>query len=226
MGNGQSTVAAHPISAAWPKLLAPLLAIELGLVAAYFLTRTHILGEQMALWFDLDREHSVGSWFSSGQLLATGAALALTPARPRTRGAPASWFLKLMAAGFAFLSLDETIGVHEAISTMVHRRVAELELGWMPLYLAVAAIGVAVCARQILDVWRRHPAPANLFLAGAVVFLGGGLILELAGSVLDAYASPAEIVFEEYAEMAGASLMLCAALCLRERLGGPALRWG
>lgn len=203
---------------AWPRLLAPLLLLELGLVVGYLSTRTGALGEQLGLWFDLDREQSVGAWFSSAQLLAIGAVLALTPLPAAGAGAPARWFVRLLAAAFVFLSMDESIGVHEALSMFLRPRTPGLVLGWMPVYLVGAALALVVAGPQFLRLWRGYPAAAATFAIGAAVFAGGGLMLELVGFALNASVLPLQIVLEEYAEMAGASIMLCAVLDFRARM--------
>lgn len=172
----------------------------------------------MGLWFDLDQEQSVGAWFSSAQLLAIGAVLALTPLPAAATGGPSRWFMRLLAAAFVFLSMDESIGVHEALSMFLRPRVPGLILGWMPVYLVGAVLALAVAGPQLLRLWRGHPAAAAMFAIGAAVFAGGGLMLELVGFALNASVLPLLIVIEECAEMAGASIMLCAVLDFRARM--------
>lgn len=108
--------------------------------------------------------------------------------------------------------------VHEAISNAVRRRIPGVELAWMPLYASVGAAGLALSFRQIIRVWRLHRLCALLFAAGAAVFVTGAAFLELAGFFEIIPDMRLEVMLEEYAEMAGASLILCAALTLRERI--------
>lgn len=228
MSEGSTAVHLTRASApVWPKLLAPLLSLELGLAAGYLFTRTGALGARMALWFDLDQEQSIAAWFSSAQLLAIGAVLALTRPRGAVAGAPSRWFVRLLAAAFVFLSLDESIGVHEALSMFLRPRAPGLILGWMPVYLVGGALALAVTGPQLLRLWRGHPATSAMFAIGAAVFAGGGLVLELVGFALNASDLPLQILVEECAEMAGASIMLCAVLSFRARvMGSRPFEWG
>lgn len=212
---------------AWPRLLAPLLLLELGLVVGYLFTRTGVLGEQMGLWFDLDREQSVGAWFSSAQLLAIAAVLALTPLPAVAPGAPSRWFMRLLSAAFVFLSMDESIGIHEAVSMFLRQRAPGLILGWMPVYLVGGALALALAGPQLLRLWRGHPVTSTMFAVGAAIFAAGGLMLELVGFALNSSVLPLQIVLEEAAEMVGASIMLCAVLDFRARMTRPrSFEWG
>lgn len=209
---------AMPVTASWRRLLAFLVASELLLVVAYLVTGTRIAGEQMALWFDLDREPGVGAWFSSSQLLVIALVLGFAPADQGRQTEPSLWFLRLLALGFVFLSVDEAVAIHEAITVFVRKRLPGVELAWIPLYAAVTLALGAATAMQLRRVWRTCRACALLSLAGGVVYIAGAAVIEAVATIQHVQDLRWEIAAEEFAEMSGASLILCGALSLAARL--------
>lgn len=227
MGEPVSTTMTRATPMARPALLAPLLVLELGFVAGYLLAQQHIFGNSVTMWLDLDGEQSFSAWFSSTQLLVTAAVLAFSASRTLIGDRGARWCLRLLALAFLFLSVDETVSIHEAISASLRGRGSIFALGWMPIYAAGGLLALFLTRRQLIGLWRVNPQAAAMFAMGVALFIGGGLVMELVGFELNAYAAPWQIVLEEYAEMAGGSVMLCAVLSFRRSLAGPLrLDWG
>jgi len=83
------------------------------LVLAYGLGHDHVLG--LVSLFDVDQEHNIPAWFSSGLLLTAAVLLALVAAGVKQSGKPhpARWMG--LAVVFFFLSFDEAIEIHERL---------------------------------------------------------------------------------------------------------------
>lgn len=183
---------------------------------------------------DADAERSVPAWYSSLALALSAALLAAIYATLRKRGESAdllAW--GSLAALFAFLSLDEAVGVHETVGK--HLRHAfdlkgALYFGWV----VPALVAVPLIAAAYLRFLARLPARRrNQFIAAGIVFVGGALGLELIGGGLypvveGAPLTPAYVLcshLEELLEMLGI-IFFNAALVehLAELLGPGGLR--
>jgi hypothetical protein len=204
------------------RLLRGLVAIELLLVALYWLDI--LCGEPPLLnpLFDLDGEANIPAWFSSAQLLLI--ALTLWTAN-RFRGdkpLPSRRFLNLLAVGFLLLSLDETAQVHETITGVIGSRYAD----WVPqlfsshkAFAVLATVGVCWVLKTFYKdaraAWRWSRRECTVCLLGVVVVLLGGSLLEAIGYLYlqkGTLAYRVEVSFEEFLEMFGATLILRAAL--------------
>ena len=211
-----------------PSLLAGLLAAEALLVLLYFVTNSGVLpgalGHRLGVLFDLDAEQSVGAWFSASQLLVIG--LTLWSASERVAGAdqPAQWFLRLAGGGFVFLSADEAAAVHEALSRAVYKASPSAapfgheHSAWVVVYGVAAVLLLAFFWPQVTRFWRAFPSASALGLAGAAVLLAGATGLESLG-YLHLFTGHVEVALEETLEMVGATLMLLAALAVKDAAG-------
>lgn len=199
------------------QVMVPLLGLEILLVILHMLGASGLLGYRLGLWFDLNREQSVGTWFSSAQLLVLALSLAL--AAPRSRS-PRPWFLSLMAAGFAFLSLDETISIHEGITAIARTHahwLPEFPGGhgaWVAVYAVIGAIGLAITWRELLRLWSGYRTVAIVGGIGCATYVLGAVVAEVAGYVGLIPDGAWQVAMEEFLEMLGASLILLAALDL------------
>ncbi|MGE5502156.1 MAG: hypothetical protein ACM3W4_09540 [Ignavibacteriales bacterium] len=197
------------------QVMAPLLGLEVLLVVLHLLGASGLLGYRLGLWFDLNREQSVGTWFSSAQLLVVALAFAL--AAPRS-SSPRPWFLWLMAAGFAFLSLDETISIHEAITAIARHRARWLPEfpgghgAWVAVYGVIGAAGLAVTWRELLRLWSGYRVVAIVGAVGCAAYVSGAVAAEIAGYFGLIHDGALQVALEEFLEMLGGSLILLAAL--------------
>lgn len=221
MSGNPSIAAARPWAVARPSLLTALLGFEALLVILYFATRAGPLGHRIGVLFDLDSEQSIPTWFSSSQLLATSLALWLA-APGLTRSNPgAAWLLRLGAAAFAFLSLDEAASIHEALSRAVYAVApAAAPFGhqhsaWIVLYGLAGPLLLALLWRPVVGFWRAFPAPSALGVAGAVTLAIGAAGLEVLGYA-HLFNGHVEVALEETLEMIGGTLMLCAAVAIKD----------
>lgn len=198
------------------KLLAILLGIELLLVSAYVLTHIIVPGPSLGPlrnFLDVDREVSIPTWFSSMQLFALGVVLLLQANRSKQL----SGFFILVALGFIFLSMDEAAAIHDNFYRSAQRLTlpwieGEEYLLWMAAYLAIAITGLSIGYRPGFFLWRHFRGETLWVIAGAALFVGGGIGLEIVTHYLVRIAVDTRFLLavaaEEFFEMAGVSIML------------------
>lgn len=173
--------------------------------------------------FDLDFESSIPTWFSSAQLIVIALLLyAISGSSVRYR-----WFFVFGALIFGFLSIDETVQIHERISLIAVaydiEALKSIMIGdhgaWILLYVLAGLIILIISIKPILDIYRNHRKPFLYVLIGAVITLAGLVGLEIlsylgmreAGSEL-VYAM--EVAAEEFLEMIGVSIVLYGIILL------------
>lgn len=160
------------------------------------------------LVFNVDDEPTVPSWYSSMALLFASFLLFLI-ARARAAGGHKDrrhWYG--LAAGFAFMSLDEIAAFHEMANTF-------MSIEWtIPAGILAAALAF-VYAPFVADL----PSRTRLrFLTAGVVFLSGALVVEhFTGPEyfpfdMDTIQYVAMSTFEETLEMSGVVLFIAAIL--------------
>jgi hypothetical protein len=219
------------------RLLFALFGAELLLVALHGTVRAL---DRVVAWgplntlLDLDREQSLGTWFSAAQLLAIAVIFAVA-----ARGGPPaalSRALWLMAAGFAFLAADEGLQIHETLTArgadVPWLQAVAFRGGhgtWIAVYAAVGLALLALTLPALREVWRGYRAEAAFVALGVAVMGAGAVGMEAVSYVLLRDGSRAmlytmEVAVEEGLEMAGASIILYGALllALRRRATAPA----
>lgn len=198
-------------------LLTILLGFEILLVAGYIVT--HIVAPGLAwgpvqTFLDVDREVSIPTWFSSVQLFAVGG-MVLLMARNCVRQLK-SFFVLLGLACF-FLSMDEATAVHDSLYRAAQRLKLPLLEGreylvWMVPYLCGGVIGLAAAYRPVLFAWRTFRRESAWIAAGAAIFIGAGIGIEILTHYLYERAVDERfflaVAAEEFFEMAGVSIML------------------
>ena len=220
---------AAPAAAIDPRRVTRLLvlatvALTVGHLAALYVH--HGLGYDYALGlvplFDFNMESNAPTWFSSALLLGVGIVAAVIASRAAAlRG---HW---LLVAGVAlFLSLDESVQLHELLSALLRRGLA-VGPGFS---LAVAAIvgllpvllGAAVFYRFLRALPRS--TAVGLVVAGAV-YLGGAVGVDTVVAAIDfggegGAVSLALHTVEELLEMAGLILAIHVLLVHLQRHAG------
>jgi hypothetical protein len=203
-------------------LLGTLFGFELLLTTGYILIRVIAPGfpwGPLQNFFDVDREVSIPTWFSSIQLFAIAAVLLMQAPRAKQLRFP----LLILGLGFLFLSMDEAAAIHDSIYRSVQRlkleRLHNREfLVWMVLYLCVALIGLLLAYRSVLFAWRNFRREFIVVALGGALFVGGGIVIESLTHYLYRIAVDARfflaVAAEELFEMAGASVMLYGFLLL------------
>ncbi len=166
--------------------------------------------------FDVDEEDSFPTWYSAVALFMTAACLAVHgwgSASARHEGIIA-W--RGLAAGFAFLSIDEIAGMHETFNSVT-------EFSWA---IPGAAVGAIVGLVYLRFMWRLPRRTAIAFAIGGAIYLGGAVGIELLtepfleNDALDTLPYNIWTAVEEGMEMGGVLIFLGA--LLKHMAGGAA----
>jgi len=203
-------------------MLRSLFALEICMVILYLLDQHfHAFGKVHHI-FDLDEELTLPSWFSAAQLFLIGIVFLLQNFRfPLPKNASLK-LLSFIGLGFIFLSLDETVMIHERINwTFRHLDfLPRFKRGhglWISIYATTALILLTIWWKSILEMWQSYPKQFILFTLGSLILLTGAVGLEIIGyQYLRVgelrYLYIWEVAIEEGLEMMGASVILYAAV--------------
>ncbi len=167
--------------------------------------------------FDLNGEANLPAWYSSALLLTAAGLLAVTwrGTAAEARGERRAW--AALAAVFVFLAADETAEIHELLNPLREQFGAEglLYWAWVIPY-GIAGLVLAIAYARFL--WRLPRRTAGLFIGAAALYVGGALVLEMAGGYASATfgrgSLPVVITYtlEELGEMFGMVLFIYALL--------------
>jgi hypothetical protein len=218
------------VAALWLAVLGLLLAATALAVLRLKFGHDHVLG--FAAMFDLDGEGGVPAWFSSMLMLACAAVLAVV-GRARA-GDPYRRHWLVLAAIFVYLSVDETIALHERLIAPL-RTLAGADGMLHYTWVVVGGPVVLVVGVAYLGYLRALPASTRRrFVVAGALYVAGALGMEMLGGYLRArhgeayHATVLKVVvtlLEETMEMAGLILFLSALLThLRTHVGPLALR--
>jgi hypothetical protein len=184
------------------KILLGLICIELVLIALFGL-----LGSQYD-FFHLSRERNLPTWFSSIQLffVAYFSVIVankeyLLKRRDIIIGSQMFWYI--MAAGFAFLSLDELSEIHEMIKKRGKTPV------WVLVYAPIALLMVLYSGYETLKRKNLYPQLPYFFCISFFLMGSGAFVAEWIG-----FHMPTKILYgiamvtEEFCEMLGVSILI------------------
>jgi hypothetical protein len=175
-------------------------------------------------WRYLAPEQSPMTWVQSVMLVASCLLAGLVAAREWLHGAPRRTLLPfvVLAAGFAWLALDERFSIHERLrdNVLAPRGVRVPLLPWVGagdfLLLGYAVVGLLVLR---LVVPALHDRQARLlFLAGVVVAAAAVAADSVNPDRFSVSAERVEQTIEEIAELAGDTFFFLALLTYQLRL--------
>jgi hypothetical protein len=189
-----------------PLLILVFFAMDLALVTAYFID--YLLGNPIWIltrFFDLDRESSLPTWYSSVQWFSVAALLAIFARHNFRRSQFKSWLLIMLPGVFLAFSLDEIAMLHERIGMAIDsisRRDTHFPVTgiWMFVIGVPFIILFGVIILVIRTYFRRAP---RIMLAGA-----------LGVETLSNFVEPDSvdrillIMAEEFCEMLGGTIVL------------------
>ncbi len=189
----------------------------LGLIAELAGARGR--GEGLVPMFSLSYEQNLPTWYASGLLLLCARALtevaSLEAATRRGFGA--------LACGFAYLSIDEAVEIHEHAGSL-YAGSGLLYFGWVVPAAAVLVLVLAIS----LPFLRRLPRPTRrAFVLAGIVYVGGAVGMELPlGVYTERYGSETfgyGLIdwVEESLELVGAAMFLVAIRRHERRLVSP-----
>jgi hypothetical protein len=174
--------------------------------------------------FDLDHEQSIATWFSSSQLLLVGVFVWLSGLFPTPASKPSQTFFVTTGACFIYLSMDEAAYIHERITAYF------AEYPWVPhfsgnhgvwifVYASLFSVILFLFRHDVKAALRFYPNSSAILLSGFLVFVVGGVGVEIILYEMIHDDTPdllrvAQYTAEEFLEMLGGSIMLHGAITL------------
>ena len=166
----------------------------------------------------LNGEANLPTWYSSAGLLACAALLFTIATAKRTLRDRFTTHWYVLAAGFAYISLDETAQIHDAIIGVRLNERFHLP-GFAFFFVIPGAIITLVVFLSYLSFLRSMPGRSRaLFLLSGAIFVGGAIVMESVGGALSsvfdwrAWPTTLAILLEEGMEMAGVGLFIYSLL--------------
>jgi hypothetical protein len=187
-----------------------------GMLATYYFQHTN--SYYTIEYFNLASENNFPTFFASFQLLLAAVVLALIAIIRRKQQQKDFWYWAVLAAIFVFLSLDESIMIHELVSVKMRQHMdvtGDHFFAWViPYSLLVLLVGVA----YLRFVFRLPPFVRDRVLLAGFVFVAGALGLEIVESYYYSQSGVKDLNFailttlEESMEMFGILLFIYALL--------------
>lgn len=219
MNNNEITVKSSTIVRALAVMCALLVAANIAVeVVKYRAGRPYLYG--LVPMFYLDAEHNLPTMFSVVLLLGAAVLLAWVAMLKTREQDPYASRWKLLAAGFAFMALDEGAQIHELFAMPVRQLLGGHDLGiwnfsWViPFGLLVLVLAVYF-AKFVLSLPRRT---AFLFVLAGILYVGGAIGFEMIGAGYEGKHGHENAIYvllatvEETLEMAGVILFIHALL--------------
>ncbi len=193
----------------WLLLTLAGLAVELAKSAS---GRT--LKHELIYFLGLSYEQNLPTWYSSSLLLLCAVSLTLIATAKFAAGLPYRWHWAVLAALFAYVSLDEAVTLHESLSKYFDYG-GVLYFGWViPASIAVLILGLA----YLKFLFHLPVRTRNQFIIAGTLYVGGALGVEFLLGYWTDLAGDRNLVYglidliEESLEILGMTLFLCALL--------------
>ncbi|MEH1902184.1 MAG: hypothetical protein V7L04_12400 [Nostoc sp.] len=173
--------------------------------------------------FSLDGEFNIPAWYSVFSLLfCSGLLKVITVIKTEDRYFS---YWKTLSRIFFYLSLDEAFSFHEILIIPSVRESLHLNPIFFQTWVIPGAVLVGVFAFKYFKFLLHLPLKTRyLFLIAAVVYVGGGLGMEMVGGVLRVdfgrrtLITLIGIIVEEFMEMVGIVIFIYALLAYLSRL--------
>ena len=156
--------------------------------------------------FDLDGEACLPAWFSAMQLFVVGALL-MGASRARQLQGISPLFLKLVGAGFIYISADEAAMIHERAQGLLKyvKKMPQINGHgvWIFIYFAIGMVILLASRRHLFSLWKSFRQEMSIAVLGFTLFLFGAVGLEIASYLfLRSGAAPflyvLEVALEEF----------------------------
>ncbi len=160
-------------------------------------------------FFDLDEEEGFGTWFSTMLLMMASLLLALQAHICKTTSNRWRRWWVALSIGFLILSIDEAVGFHEYVNTVVE------DTRWTTFGFGLVLIVGLVYLPFLRAV---PPRSRYLFIVAGMIYIGGAVGVEWAtgwyedNHLLDTLAYNLWTAVEEVLEMSGVALFIYAVI--------------
>jgi hypothetical protein len=143
---------------------------------------------------DVDSEESIYTWLSIVVLFANALAMALVASSRAVAGRRDVLHWRFLACGFAALSLDEAVSLHEKLADPMIAAFHPTGV-WSVGWVVPAAIGSFAALLLVLPFLLRMPwTVARALVAAGIVFVGGAVGMEMLSGLL--IGAPDQLSFE------------------------------
>ena len=199
----------------------------LALYSTFFLGHGSVYG--LVPLFLLNAEDNIPTLFSSANLAFCGFLLLVAGAGARRSGRPYATAWTVLGLAALYVAIDESVQIHELFDRNTHwteglfKAEGPLQGPWVVVYGAIALAFAIGFARFFLHLPRRYKL---LFSAGAVLFVGASLGLEMVGAEMLTRSGKTlgyELVnwAEEVLEMSAVMLVNASLLSYLQTTHGP-----
>jgi hypothetical protein len=168
------------------------IAVVLALVAMYLAAQsifgrsvedlyegdTTILVANLVRVFNINRESSIPTWYSSALLLGCSAVLGIIAAAKRVAHEPYTIHWTALALIFLYMSIDETASIHEKFTEplqVVLNPTSHLYFAWV---IVAVPLVVIFALAYLKFLFHLPPRVRNLFALAGVIYVGGALVVE------------------------------------------------
>jgi len=174
------------------RLILVSLVIATALLALTFVL-THMLKmrgypEQMGFnrLFNMDGEGTLPAWFESTLMLAASSLLAIIAAGKQRDADPFRWGWWILAAGFLYMSADETAAIHEMFNRIGHALpIPRHGLISAPWVIFGVAITLVVAFGYLKFLAHLPTATRWRFMLAGACFIGGALGVEMLSAAVE-----------------------------------------
>jgi hypothetical protein len=135
--------------------------------------------------FDLGTEANLPTWYQVITIAFAGFLLTVITSAKRSSGDRFTWFWGFMGAVFFFLSADEASGIHEALGSLMEKRMPTsgvLSYGWIIPYLIFGLVFLAIVWKFLAAL---PPKFRILFVVSGIVYVSGAVGMEMVEGYFD-----------------------------------------
>jgi hypothetical protein len=197
-----------------PALILALLCIDVGLVTLHALNVTLLAWfDRPRSFFDLDAESNLPTWWSGVQLALVAALVGIFATVVVRREDRTTWPVAAAPLIALFLSLDETVGLHDRIRDWLHGSPGSDALPRTGPWMLVLAPLLVAAVVALVAVSRRHwsaPSPVRRRLAlGSAMFMIAAAGVEVFANHLEpgSGAARVQVAVEEGGELLGVTFV-------------------
>lgn len=131
-------------------------------------------------WFDFNLENNVPTWFSVIILAFSAILLFIIYRHQKKQQVKNAFYWLVLSIIFIFLSIDESVQVHEEVARMLRPSVGDsmngfLYWAWVVPYSVFVVVAGVFFLRFVLSL---PPVIRNQFFIGGAMFITGALLLE------------------------------------------------